>query len=56
MRLKPKAKESSEPMFITLYEQQQSLQKEGRVEITNFRMVEVFQLSNTAWNETQDFY
>ena len=43
-------------MFITLYEQQQILQKEGRVGITNFRMVEVFQLSNTARNETQDFY
>ena len=53
VRLKPKAKESGEPMFIR-NDNKASKGREGW-ELQNFRTVEVFQLSNTAWNETQDF-
>ena len=51
MRLELKAKESGEPVFIANNDKE----REGW-ELQNFRTVEVFQLSNTAQNETQDFY
>ena len=46
MRLKPKVKESSEPMFI----------ENNWSELQNFQTVELLKLSSTAQNETQDFY
>ena len=51
MGLELKAKESGEPVFIANNDKG----REGW-ELQNFRTVEVFQLSNTAQNETQDFY
>ena len=54
MRLKPKAKESSEPMFIE-NNNKTSKGREGW-ELQNFQTVELLQLSSTAQNETQDFY
>ena len=54
MRLKPKAKESSEPMFIE-NNNKTSKRREGW-ELQNFQTVELLQLSSTAQNETQDFY
>ena len=54
MRLKPKAKESGEPVFIR-NSNKASKGREGW-ELQNFRTVEVFQLSNTARNEKWDFY
>ena len=54
MRLKPKAKESSEPMFIES-NKKTSKGREGW-ELQNFQTVELLQLSSTAQNETQDFY
>ena len=54
MRLKPKAKESSEPVFI----EDNNKTSKGRKgwELQNFQMVELLQLSSTAQNETQEFY
>ena len=51
MRLKPKAKESSEPVFI----EDNNKTSKGREgwELQNFQMVELLQLSSTAQNETQ---
>ena len=54
VRLKPKAKESSEPMFIE-NNNKTSKGREGW-ELQNFQTVELLQLSSTAQNETQDFY
>ena len=51
VRLELKAKESGEPVFIANNDKG----REGW-ELQNFRTVEVFQLSNTAQNETQDVY
>ena len=53
MRLKPKVKESGEPVFIRNHNKA-SKGREGW-ELQNFRTVEVFQ-SNTTRNEKQDFY
>ena len=53
MKLKLKAKESSEPMFID--KNKTSKRREGW-ELQNFRTVELLNLSNMAQNEIQDFY
>ena len=53
MRLKPKAKERGEPVFIR--NNSKASKGRDRWELQNFRVVEVYQLSNTAGNETQDF-
>ena len=54
MRLKPKAKERGGPVFIR-NNNKASKGREG-LELQNFTTVEVFELSNTARNDTQDFY
>ena len=53
MKLKLKAKESSEPMFID--KNKTSKRREGW-ELQNFRMVELLNLSNMVQKEIQDFY
>ena len=54
VRLKPEAKESSEPVFME-NNNKTSKGKEGW-ELQNFQTVELLQLSSTAQNETQEFY
>ena len=54
VRLEPKAKERGEPVFIR--NNNKASKGRDRWELQNFRVVEVYQLGNTAGNETQDFY
>ena len=49
-----KAKERGELVFIR--NNNKASKGRDRWELQNFRVVEVYQLGNTAGNETQDFY